>query len=351
MNQPGGVCYKCLHIIRLKKNGHIYKHKMCDGSGTKPIRLEEFIKKIKQVKSFDIKINESDINRFYDMNIKSDNDICNKVRELIISMIANNDIIDEWYINEKWNKLRDEIKKFEKINSPIKYDKCNWITKAGRGNSNDFDLKYFYEDKIIKTRRVEFKYNVNKISDCPQWSSPMNPSRYIKCVKTYEEYFYDNYLLKLCEAFGREMPEKVEYLKQTQCDISKSIPDMQEKYYKGSSGSKGRYTGLDDDINFYKLCINTSKESVSNYFNICKLDHEILNKYLIEKQKDKEYMLYKNGIIYHEVHTVDDYTIDGCNIVNESPYFKCKTVSGKKINILFRWKNGNGIAFPAFQIS
>ena len=44
----------------------------------------------------------------------------------------------------------------------------------------------------------------------------MNPSRYIKCVKTYEEYFYDNYLLKLCEAFGREMPEKVEYLNQTQ---------------------------------------------------------------------------------------------------------------------------------------
>ena len=30
---------------------------------------------------------------------------------------------------------------------------------------------------------------------------------------------------------------------------------------------------------------------------------------------------------------------------------KLETKSGIKLNILLRWKNGNGIAFPAFQIS
>ena len=126
---------------------------------------------------------------------------------------------------------------------------------------------------------------------------------------------------------------------------------MQEKYYKGSSGSKGRFTGLEEDIKFYKLCIKTSKESLFNYFNICELDHKTLNKYLIKKQKGKEYMLYKGGKIYHEVHTQDDYTIDPETIIKKSPNFRCNTVSGKKMKILFRWKNGNGIAFPAFQIS
>ena len=62
-------------------------------------------------------------------------------------------------------------------------------------------------------------------------------------------------------------------------------------------------------------------------------------------------MLYKDGKIYHEVHTQDDYTIDPETIIKESPNFLCKTVSGKKMKILLRWKNGNGIAFPAFQIS
>ena len=31
--------------------------------------------------------------------------------------------------------------------------------------------------------------------------------------------------------------------------------------------------------------------------------------------------------------------------------FICETKSGKKMYILLRWKNGNGVAFPAFQIS
>lgn len=349
MNKLGGVCYKCNNIIRIKNNGCLYKHKLCDGSGSMPIRLEEFPCKVKKIKSIDIKLN--DINVFYSMNLKCKNDICNKIRETIISMIANNDINNEWYNDEKWSKLRDEIKNYEKKNSPNKYNKCKWIIKGGRGNSIDFHVKYFNECKIIKSRKVEFKYNVDKVSSCPQWASPMKPSQYLICDQTYEEFFYDNYLPILCEAFCREIPNKEEYLKQIHCDISISILDMQEKYYKGSSGSKGRFTGLEEDIKFYKLCIKTSKESLFNYFNICELDHKTLNKYLIKKQKGKEYMLYKGGKIYHEVHTQDDYTIDPETIIKKSPNFRCKTVSGKKMKILFRWKNGNGIAFPAFQIS
>jgi hypothetical protein len=297
-----------------------------------------------------IDIKQSDIDTFYTMNPRCENDNCNKKREKIISMIANNSVTNEWYNDEKWTKLRDEIKNYEKINSPDKYNKCVWITKAGRKNCIDFNLKYFDEGKIIKKRKVEFKYNVDKVSDCPQWASPMRPSQYLVCEKTFEEHFYNNYLLILCKAFGREMPDKAEYLKQIHSNKSKCIIDMQDKYYNGSSGSKGHYTGLEEDIKFYDLCIKNSKESIDDYFNICELDHKTLNKYLIEKQKGKEYMLYKDGKIYHEVHTQDDYTIDPEKVIKASPNFLCTTLSGKKMKILLRWKNGNGIAFPAFQI-
>jgi hypothetical protein len=48
---------------------------------------------------------------------------------------------------------------------------------------------------------------------------------------------------------------------------------------------------------------------------------------------------------------IDDYTID-IVVKNSNKYrYECISKNGKKINILLRWKNGNGIAFPAFQIS
>ena len=50
MNKLGGVCYKCNNIIRIKNNGCLYKHKLCDGSGSMPIRLEEFPCKVKKIK-------------------------------------------------------------------------------------------------------------------------------------------------------------------------------------------------------------------------------------------------------------------------------------------------------------
>ena len=48
---------------------------------------------------------------------------------------------------------------------------------------------------------------------------------------------------------------------------------------------------------------------------------------------------------------IEDYTIDTV-VKNANKYrYECINKNGKIINILLRWKNGNGIAFPAFQIS
>jgi len=46
-----------------------------------------------------------------------------------------------------------------------------------------------------------------------------------------------------------------------------------------------------------------------------------------------------------------DYNIVSCVKNPAKSRYECETQSGKKINVLLRWKNGNGIAFPAFQIS
>lgn len=296
----------------------------------------------------------SKIEDFYLPNKKRDNDKKNKNRENMIVAIANGKIPDTWFddfqYGQRWRNLEHEIKKFEKINSPISYDKAHWIKKAGRKYKYDFEVTYISNGEVVKTRNIEFKNNVMSVKGCPQFVSPMNPSQYIIYEKTYEEFFYDKYLPEICETFGRDIPKKEDWLKQINGNKSSCLSDVQSKYYKGSKCSS-KYTGEEGDIQFYNLCKEVSKKSFCDFHEKCKLDCDKLNDYLQSSQKGKEYMLYYNGYIFHETMDTDDYTIDPTTIKVSSPCFKGKTVSGKKISILHRWKNGNGIAFPAFQIT
>ncbi len=306
-------------------------------------------KKKKEEEKFQGEMNIDHIKAFTVRNTRGENDKTNKIRENIIVAIGNDEIDQAWFLHMAWSNLNDEVKKYEIINSPDHYEKAKWEKKAGRKYKYDFELTYLRNGDVIKTREIEFKNNVMSVKGCPQFVSPTNPSQYIVSEKPYEEFFYDKYLPQICKEYGREVPKKEDYLKQIHCNKSSCLSDLQQKYYQGCKKSS-KYTGEEEDIEFYKFCKELSKQSIIDFFKECDLDYETLNNYLQSSQKNKEFMLFHNGKIYHETMDIDDYTIDGNKITKKPPYFKCKTISGKNINILFRWKNGNGIAFPAFQI-
>ena len=60
-------------------------------------------------------------------------------------------------------------------------------------------------------------------------------------------------------------------------------------------------------------------------------------------------MLYKNGEIYLEKIDTKNYKI--ISYEKDTNRYIATTQKGNKLKILLRWKNGNGIAYPAFQIS
>jgi len=62
-------------------------------------------------------------------------------------------------------------------------------------------------------------------------------------------------------------------------------------------------------------------------------------------------MLYSEENFHFQVVNIDDYMIESVVKNAEMSRYECLTKTGKKMIILLRWKNGNGIAFPAFQIS
>jgi len=270
------------------------------------------------------------------------NDKNNKIRENIIGAIVNKKIPDSYLISNRWNNLITNVNLY--ISSLIDY-KINDIKLINLGGR-----KYNYDYKIIVNNineyNIELKFNSRRIVDTPQFVSPMFPSQYMD--NSYEEFYYNNYLKDICNIINLPIPDKNIYLKQIHSNNPVCVKDLQTKYYNGCKSSS-KFTNNKDDINFYNICKQKDRESRKLFIKNNNLNIEKLNDYLYKSQQNKIYMFYYNGKFYKEYPNMEDYKIT--SVISNKYSYICTTLSNKKMKILLRWKNGNGIAFPAFQIS
>jgi hypothetical protein len=297
---------------------------------------EEFQEFIYEKDNNNVVINYTDIDSFIKSK-KIDNDKNNKLRENIIGSIINNKVPDYYYENSiKWKNMRDEIHeyilKLAENNEIISIENVSCSHKGGRGNHYDFIIIL---NKINKFK-VELKFNCSNISDAPQFVSPMKPSQYLS--NSYEDYYYDNYLTKLSELYNLEIPDKITYLKEIHSNEPKCMMAYKEKYK--------------NEEKFYIDANKFSKESIYNFIQMSELNIKKLSEYLLLSQSDKFYMMYTDD----EKFKFQKINPNNYKIVNyiKNPKlsrYEAITETGIKLKILLRWKNGNGIAFPAFQIS
>ena len=298
------------------------------------------------------KIKIDDINVFMDKKNRSKNDSYNKKRENIIICIINNIIPEQYYrFSARWYNLKDEIFLFIKNIRSNKgkkdiecIDNIKCIPKAGRCHHYDFKI-VINNSEIFE---VEFKCNASSVNDTPQFVSPMKPSQYLE--SSYEEYYYNKYLIDLVGEYNLSLPTKEDYLKDIHSPTPICLKEHQEKYYKGCKTSS-KYSGEENDINFYERSKKASHDSIMNFISKYDIIKEKLTTYLLDTQKNKIYMLYKNGKFNLETINLDDYTITTITKEPRKSRYIANTKSNKKLKILLRWKNGNGIAFPSFQIS
>lgn len=295
-----------------------------------------------------VKVTFTCINAFTDKN-RAKNDSNNKKRENIIVCIINNAIPKDYYKHSKvWSSLKNEIdillKKICQQKNITTID--NIVCQHHAGRSNHYDFKIIINSDIHLM--IEFKFNASCVNDAPQFVSPMHPSQYLSA--SFEEYYYDNHFIPLVEEFNMTLPEKAEYLKSVHSNLPKCLEEHQVTYYRGCKRSS-KYSGEKNDENFYKRAKKTSKCSILNFISENDLDKDKLTAYLLETQKDKYYMLYKEGILNLETRNLDEYVITSITKEPKKSRFIAKTKTGRVLKILLRWKNGNGIAFPSFQIS
>lgn len=322
------------------------------------IILQNFIKKCNNIYKILPKIlyNNQPINYYNinifdiknDINTKKNNHKNNKIRENIIGAIINKQIPNNYYkYSLRWKHLNDEINNYIVSLSNIKNITINsykCIHKGGRNNY--YDIKIIVNDIIDFD--IEFKFNTININQTPQFISPMKPSQYLN--SNYEEYYYDNYLYKLSNKFNIKMPDKNIYLNSIHNNKPECVNEFQKKYYNGCKTSS-KFSGIQDDIDFYEYSKQLSKNSIFKFIENTELKIDILTNYLKTTQKNKYYMLFKNNKFHIQIIDMDNYNINSYIKKPKLSKYIATTTNGTKINILLRWKNGNGIAYPAFQIS
>lgn len=293
---------------------------------------------------------QDDIEVFYTLGNKANNDENNKKREAIIESILLDKIPTEWYTNSsKWKNLNEELwlyvdtiyalENWDDFSSSY-YFSCQ--AKGGRNFNFDFMLEI-----NMKKIKVEFKYHAKTITETRQFVSPIKPSQYLN--SSYEEYYYDIYLLPVLKKYNLSIPDRQEYLKKIHSNNPRCVKELKDKYHKGMK-NHNLYTGEQDDIDFYQDMNKISEESISSFVQLYHVKKEILTEYLLDTQQDKFYMLYKDGNMYLDKEwNLDNYKIK--SIEKDNNRYLAKTFGGKELKLLLRWKNCKGVAYPAFQIS
>lgn len=286
---------------------------------------------------FNIDIYIDDIDIFNISTIKANNDTNNKKREIIIYLILNEDIPNDWYKKSyKWNNMKHELHKFLYNVNKMPYISIDIEYKAGRKYNYDYEILYHFEDESNKSIKLEFKNNCEKVMNYPQFLS-VSAKNFIK-NKDYGEFFYDNYIEELSLLNNLTKPNKDDYL----------------KYLYSSNYDKLQFfRQLKDNENIIQ---DKKKElvmnSISEYIKIVDIDIDTLNKKFKDCQIDKIYMLYSKNKFYIDKIFEEELTITGVSkIICKNTIVLDTKNPNTKIHMLLRWKNHLGILYPAWQIS
>lgn len=281
--------------------------------------------------------------RAFNITSRDKNDANNKIRERLISSIINDNIPQHYYTIPSWLSLKEAV--LDYIRQLINGDEITTMRCIPRGGRRyNYDFTFIINEQEFN---VELKFNAQNINDAPQFVSPVKPSKYLS--SSYEEFFYDNYLPKLSQKGGVPLPERDTYLSKIHSTKPECMADYQDRYYKGSKGS-GQFTSDQEDIDFYNYAVQISKDSIRDFILQNEINTTKLTEYLKSTQNNKKYMLFSNNMFHLQIPNLDDYEFVSVSKNPELNRYELTSISGKVIKVLLRWKNGNGVAFPAFQI-
>jgi hypothetical protein len=269
---------------------------------------------------------------------KSENHLFNKVRENIIQIF-----LTYFHVDIKWGEANKLFENFKRTLCDFGVVKIIQSKTIGGRNNTDFELEYIGPRGSKHYVKLEFKNGTLVIDDIPQFLQlyTNNKETYL-FQEEYHKFYYDYYLGKVIQLLESkdvkmEKPSYKEYLS--------GLNDTKKNTFHKILYEKG-YKKYKSEIN------KIVKESISCYLDKMKnkrMKIDILNQKL-EKQKDKVYLLTKDGEF--KIESIQDYMkVKSFRNIKNGNTLVLNTIRDAELHCLLRWKNGNGCRGPAWQIS
>lgn len=280
----------------------------------------------------------NDIDLFFSKGAsRSTNDSNNRKRENILVMLQN--VPYEYFTDptygKKWEQLATKWNNFLKTLCPSEYHGVR-ITKVANLSNHDLLIEYVYNDQVVHKVLGEFKHNAKSITKLTEYYSAPEKKGYIS--KNYAEYFYDNFLDKICTSLELQKIERNIYMKHI---------------YQRNYNLDPFFRQLKDlESTIYKEKQTIVRNSIKEYLNEYAMDISIekLNQD-ISPQSQKTFILWDCNEFYSDRIREDELKIVHIEKVKNNNTIVAMSKAGTRHNLLLRWKNHLGILYPAWQIS
>ena len=297
---------------------------------------------------------------FFQKSTKPGNDAANKRREAFLATLYNMELAAD--APEQLRKLHSGWQTAINSLCPTEFASIRNITNTddkkadgkkaggkkaggkkaggGRGNNHDFIFEYLSADgTVVHTQKVEFKQGAKTIEKQPQILSLASKS--LNFPLTYAEFYYDNFLKRYCETdtgINIAPPPREIYLKIIYQDKYDSHPFFKCIYDREETAKKAKAAIVNKSISTY----------LAAYADKCDLTQ--LNTLMIEKQKDKAFLLWDMSTFHVKRLTTENLTPIANRGVSRGNTIDITTAT-HVLKLLLRWKNHKGVLFPAWQIS
>lgn len=288
----------------------------------------------------------NNIEYFFKPNQRHENAKFNDYRESVLSVLHNPpvDYLEDPVYKNQWSSLSIKWNQILKTLCGSEYDDVHVIRKGGSGCTYDCEVHFLKDNVNFKSIEVEFKFNKQNLKQIPQYFEVSSKNKLFNGT-LYAEYFYDNYLDKLCSLSETplEKPSKEFYLKYVHSFPSKDsdIPEFFKKLKKIQSDSK-----------FKKTFEQISKQSIKSYLESHgKKDLIDINfvKNKMTHQKNKKFVFWKNDTFLLDTFNQDDLIIEDFVKILRNNTLVFKSRNGVEHGITLRWANRLCVLNPSFK--
>lgn len=265
------------------------------------------------------------------------NDATNRLREDVLVMLQHppEDFLLDEEFGQDWRMMSHKWTTFLKTLVPVEHDSIE-VKKIANLKSYDLEILYKKENQVVHSVMGEFKHNVKTISKLPQYYSAPEKKGYIPV--SYAEFFYDNYLDRICELIQIQKIEKDIYMKHiSQPNYSahpffQALKDSEQEYYK----QKQIY--VHDSIREYL-------DKYANDFLLDKLTNDI------SLQQKKTFILWDCKDFHADTILPEELQLERVEKIQNKNTIVIASKAGTKHKLLLRWRNHLGVLYPAWQIS